>query len=56
MKKGDVLVCKIDFDTFLKNREYRVLVVDNENISVLITMENKKTYPLKTINKIFKRK
>jgi hypothetical protein len=54
MKKGDILLCKKDFDIFLKNKKYRVLVVDNEKISVLITLENKKTLPLEIINKKFK--
>jgi hypothetical protein len=54
MKKGDILICKKDFDVFLKNKKYRVLVVDNEKISVLVTLENKKTLPLETINKKFK--
>lgn len=54
MKKGDILICKKDFDVFFKNKKYRVLVVDNEKISVLITLENKKTLPLEIINKKFK--
>jgi hypothetical protein len=59
MKKGDILICKEDFDLFEKDIEYQVLVVDNEQLHIMVTLslgDKIKSIPFEIVNKKFKRK
>ena len=59
MKKGDILICKEDFELFQKDSEYVILIVDNEQLRIMITLslgDKTRSLPIEIVNKIFKRK
>jgi hypothetical protein len=66
MRKGDKLICKNDINNvfgwplFEKNKEYKVLYVDNESIEIMVTIEHNlygneyKEYPIEWVKQNFK--
>ena len=68
MRKGDILICEetvsniIGMPLFEKDKEYKVLYVDNEKPEIMITLNHNlyaneyHPYPIEWVNKIFKKK